>query len=195
MSDSLLQPIDIQEQSISGFNLDLPLSGERIVLRRMKLEDLANFHSYRNDEETAKFQGWSVMSEEAATEFLQNNNIEKIQDGNWFQLAIALKEDDSLVGDLGVCVHIKPGQKRWAELGFTLHPQKRGCGYASEAINVLMDWFCAVAGVTSVSSIVDARNDACIRLLERNDFSRLSSQDTMFKGEMCTEHEYVKLLL
>jgi len=169
---------------------DLALSGELVKLRRLRLSDLSIFHEYRNDEETSRYQGWSVMSEETALKFLADMIQVKIgEDGKWFQLGISSLVDDSLLGDMGVCIHSSEG---WAEVGFTLHPSKRGRGYATDALSTLVEWLFNGMKVERVVSIVDARNTACLSLLKRSEYAEISSEEVTFKGEQGIEYTYEK---
>lgn len=45
-------------------------------------------------------------------------------------------------------------------------------------------------GIRHVFGIVDARNQASIRVLERLGMKLVSSEGAIFKGEPCTEHRY-----
>ena len=65
------------------------------------------------------------------------------RDGEWFQIAI--ERDGVLIGDIGMC----PGEDS-IQLGWTLHPDSRGQGFAIEAVGAVV----AAAGVEAIALVV-----------------------------------------
>ena len=100
----------------------------------------------------------------------------------WFQWAVELKSQRTLIGDVGVGLHDNLMQ---ADLGFTFAPQYRGQGYATEAVRAVLERLFTLQGVRRVSAECDARNLASARLLERVGFTRegLQRSHTWLKGE------------
>lgn len=165
-----------------------PLITERLRVRRLQRPDLARFAAYRADPELARYQGWSAMSEAEALAFIEEmQHAPAFVEEAWLQLAIAQRAEDALVGDIGLCLHAG-GE---AEIGFTLMHEAQGQGLATEALAALMRRLWAQPGVRRVIGITDARNRASIRVLERLGLRLQSQEDTVFKGEPCTELRYV----
>ena len=80
----------------------LPLLTARTRLRRLAVADLAPFQAYRNDPETGRWQGWQPMEDSAASAFLQDVATSPFcTPGHWFQLGIAERDSDALIGDIG----------------------------------------------------------------------------------------------
>src|SRR5205085_7764665 len=76
------------------------LETTRLCLRHFTDADLALFMAYRNDPEVARYQSWEGITASEARAFLQEQ--QKAQPGvpgQWFQIAIELKEGGILVGD------------------------------------------------------------------------------------------------
>ena len=75
----------------------------RLLIRNFKDADLSSFIDYRNDIEVAKYQGWKFpYTEEMGSSFMtQMKDMNTPKQGSWIQFAVALKESDELVGDLG----------------------------------------------------------------------------------------------
>jgi RimJ/RimL family protein N-acetyltransferase len=166
----------------------LPRVGGRIVLRRLRLADLPAFQAYRHDEETGRYQGWTPQPEEEAIAFLeQMNGIPLFLPGEWVQLAIADRQTDTLIGDIGLCV---AGDMASAEIGFTLEPRSRGRGLATEAVEAAIQLVFEQTGVARLIGITDARNFASIGLLKRAGMHRIASATALFRGEQCVEHTY-----
>lgn len=107
--------------------------------------------------------------------------------GRWTQLGIADALTDRLIGDLGV--HIS-ADGRDAALGFTLARAAQGRGLASAAVRMAITLVFEQTAAERIHAQTDARNAACVRLLER--LSRMPPQriDATFRGVPCVELRY-----
>ena len=112
--------------------------------------------------------------------------------GEWFQMAIAQKSTNDLVGDIGVCR--RDDGTRTAEIGFTMAPFAQGRGLGTEAVKEAATMLFAAGHVELIECITDTRNLPSIRLLERLGMRLKRTQDTVFKGEKCTEQVYSLIL-
>lgn len=169
--------------------MELPLYTDRLLLRRFTPEDLIAFQSYRSDPEVGRYQGWEVMSDEAALAFLTDQSLTVFGTaGQWVQVAITHRDTGELIGDIGICVseeHVGV-----VELGFTIARAAQGNGYATETLTALLDELLNMPGVRSVMAVTDARNDASIALLHRVGFAHQSTKSTIFRGQPCDEHTF-----
>ncbi|MBE0693199.1 MAG: GNAT family N-acetyltransferase, partial [Aquamicrobium sp.] len=75
-----------------------------MVLRRLSPADLDAFGAYRADPELGRYQGWQPMDREASLAFLRAMAAEPSAAGAWVQVGIARRDDDRLVGDIGMRV-------------------------------------------------------------------------------------------
>ena len=166
----------------------LPRAGARIVLRRLRRDDLAAFQAYRRDPEVGRWQGWSPQADADARAFIDEMGAAPLfPRGDWVQLAIADRATDRLAGDLGAFV-CADGTS--AELGFTLSPGFQRRGLATEALHEAIALVFAQTAVQRVVCITDARNAASIRVLERAGLRRVATADAVFRGAPCVEHTY-----
>jgi RimJ/RimL family protein N-acetyltransferase len=53
------------------------------------------------------------------------------------------------------------------EIGYTIFPDDRGRGYATEAVTALVDWAARTSAVRVVLATISRGNDASVRVLER----------------------------
>jgi len=113
------------------------------------------------------------------------STAEPFEPGQWFQLGIAERDTNTLIGDVGV--RVAPGEKR-AEVGFTLRPQSRCRGLGGEAVSELLALLFDGVGLCEVIAITDARNLPAVRLLERVGMQRLDTTSSVFRGERCLEY-------
>lgn len=140
----------------------------RLRLRRFRATDALPFCVYRSDPEVARYQGWSAPVPLDVAALL----VKEFAGGDpglpgWFQYAVELKADGSLIGDVGV--HLNDNLMQ-AELGYTLAAGRQGLGYATEAVRAVLGDLFERRGLRRVSAVCDARNTASARLLERVGF-------------------------
>ena len=79
------------------------LHSKRLILRNFRDEDIDSYLVYRNDPEVAKYQDWDIpYSRAQAEKFIKSvKDMNAPKQGDWLQVAIALKETDELIGDIG----------------------------------------------------------------------------------------------
>jgi RimJ/RimL family protein N-acetyltransferase len=174
------------------FNDPLPRSTLRLILRRLGPEDLGSFQMYRRDPSLALYQGWTAMSDTQALAFLSEmRDASFCPPGEWFQLGIAERATNRLIGDIGLCVSSCGNE---AEIGFTLATEFQGRGLATEAVREVLAALVESTNVERVVGITDARNVGSIRLLERVGMHRVATMPTSFRGEPCVEQTYLFVL-
>jgi aminoglycoside 6'-N-acetyltransferase len=167
----------------TGDLADVTLTTERLVIRRFRLTDADALRAYRSDPAVARYQGWAApLSTEEAAELVRIFHEGDPAAPGWFQYAIVLRDEDVLIGDIGVNRH---ENGRQAEIGFTLARAWWGRGYAYEAVSRVLEQLFLVEGLLRVSADADARNEASARLLDRVGFRRegLRRAHTWIKGE------------
>jgi RimJ/RimL family protein N-acetyltransferase len=140
----------------------------RLQLRPLRLADAPVLAAYRSDPDTARFQPWLTPysvddAEKLISEFVTKDPVTP----GWFQYGIALRSDDTLIGDLGVNLDNNGMQ---AEIGYTIAADQQGNGYGTEAVRRILDHLFVAQRLHRVSAECDARNLASARLLKRVGF-------------------------
>ena len=159
------------------------------LLRRLRTSDVASFQAYRSIPELGRYQGWSPMSEASAMAFLDEmNTVSLFTPGEWVLLGIEELNSQRLVGDIGLFL---AADELAAEIGFTLEPAAQGRGIATAAVRAAVQLLFETTKVQHVRGITDSRNGASVRLLGRAGFRHSSTQQTVFRGELCFEEIYV----
>ena len=108
--------------------------------------------------------------------------------GEWFQLGIAERSTDRLIGDIGVC--IRHSEDKHAELGVTLAAESQGQGLGSEAVLQALAMLFESSDITRVVAITDTRNHATVRLLQRVGMKLTETLDSDGCGETRSEHVF-----
>ncbi len=170
------------------------LATVRLILRHFTDADLLPFIAYRNDPEVARYQGWEGISEPEARAFIEEQKmVQPGVPGQWFQIAIELKETGTLVGDCAL--KINEHDNRQAEIGYTVSRAYQGKGIASEVVSCVLDYAFRTLELHRVVAITDCENTASVALLERLGLRREGHfiQNVWFKGKWGDEYLYAML--
>ena len=176
---SLLEPDYRAGQTRKPFGV---IETERLMLRRLRDEDVETLATYRNLPEVAWMQLWEGYTVEEARELVHDCKVtEPFTAGGWFQFGVALKPADELVGDL----YLKMDEAgKQAEVGYTFDPKFQGQGLATEAVRGLLHHAFTERGLHRIWGVTDPRNTPSIRLLQRLGMRQEAhfKKDLWFKG-------------
>ena len=146
---------------------------ERLLLRphrRGDVDDLLVFHS---DPDIVRYVPWEVRTRDEVAAFIEGRMqlLTAPADGAWVVYAIELRTPDGAGHVIGeVLLKRADAAHGVAELGYAIAAHVHGRGIASEAVAAMLDLGATAFGVREVHAIVDERNVASIRLLERFGF-------------------------
>ncbi len=144
---------------------------DRLILRAFSMEDLEPFYEYRSSAELCRFQDFETMTKKEAREFISDlTPFEAPEKGRWYQIAIALKTNNQLIGDCAIKFQDK--QRKIAELGYTIHQNYHGQGFATEAIKRFIFYLKNQFSIHKINAFVDIRNKASIAVLRKLDFQQ-----------------------
>ncbi|WP_183658099.1 GNAT family N-acetyltransferase [Prauserella isguenensis] len=172
----------------------------RLVLRPFEPGDLDALHAIRSREDVNRYLYDRPMSREDAAAKL-SERIERYstlaQPGDTLLLAVALRAPGGEVGELigDVNLHWQHGEHRQAEVGYVLHPDHAGRGFATEATRPLIELAFGELGVHRVYGRLDGRNAASARVLEKLGMRREAHlrENEYVKGEWTDEVVYAVL--
>lgn len=132
---------------------------QRLLLRRARPEDVEAFNAIMRDPRAMRY--WSTPA---------HATLEETRD--WVTSMIeAPAESDDYVVELDGQVIGKAGCWRVPEIGYILHPDHWGKGYAREAMAAVIAHLFATRGLEKIIADVDPRNKASIGLLLRLGFT------------------------
>lgn len=143
---------------------------ERLILLPFTIHDSEALFAYRSDAETNKYQGWIPQSVVDAESFIAKLPAVFDLPESWFQLAIRNKQTNELIGDLGI--HFMGDDQQQCELGCTIGKAWHNQGFATEAMQAIINHLFTERNKHRISASVDPNNTASIKLLERLGFRK-----------------------
>lgn len=151
-----------------NFNPFPNLETERLFLRRVVVEDVAEIFALRSNKELMKYIPRPVIkTNEEALEHIAmiDQKIKAKESINW---AITSKSDLKLIGIIGY-YRIKLEHFR-SEIGYMLLPEYHGKEIIPEAIKATLDYGFGIMKLHSVEAIIDLENFASERVLQKTGF-------------------------
>ena len=88
------------------------------------------------------------------------------------------RQTNSVVGDIGF---MGPPEGGSVEIGFSVIPDRRRRGYASEAARAIVDWALRQPSIGHVTARSDLDNEASSRVLQAVGFSRIDQTDRVVR--------------
>lgn len=144
-----------------------PLRTERLLLRPFTTGDFEAAFPIYSSADVARYLYWDPRTAAEVREVLERktHSTRIAADGDGLSLAILVEESGDLVGDCSLTLLSRA--HRQGEIGFLLHPDHQGYGYATEAAQVLLRLAFEDLGLHRVVGRLEARNAASARVLER----------------------------
>ena len=167
---------------------------ERLVLRPFEPGDLAAVHDIHRRPEMVRW-----LYEEAARTLEEDRpwlegRIRRVRFGlTGDGLGFAAVHDGTVIGDLSLT--LSSAEHRQGEIGFLVHPDHQGRGYATEAAGALLDLAFDTFALHRAVGRLEARNVASARVLEKLGMRRegLLVENELVKGEWQSEAVYAAL--
>ncbi|HEX4444329.1 MAG TPA: GNAT family protein [Galbitalea sp.] len=148
-----------------------PIHTDRLTIRLMTERDVDDIHSYQSREDVCRYLLFDPRTREQVAEKVAKHaaatTLEK--DGDYWQLALELPvtggAPSRVIGDLYFTIASLANSK--AEIGWSMHPDFHGNGYASEGATAVLKLAFDVLRLHRVVAELDPRNDASVALCKR----------------------------
>lgn len=166
---------------------------QRLTLRPIELKDRIEVYKYRSNPEISQHLSFVPESLEDVDHFITKNPKEFNLPETWFQLVIVLKETNEVIGDIGV--HFFGKEHKQIELGYTLSSLHQNKGFASEAIEDVIDFLFTDLNKHRIVLSIDPENKASIKLAARLGFRKEGHfvKSLFFKNQWVDDVVYVLL--
>ncbi len=172
---------------------------DRLRLRLLTTADVDDVLSYQSREDVCRYLLFEPRTKELVAEFVGRFALATTldKDGDYLQIAIELPAAADararVIGD--IYFTIKDLENSRGEIGWSMHPDFAGRGYASEAATAILDLAFGTLRLHRVMAELDPRNTSSIALCKRLGMREEAYfvQDLMFKGEWADTGQYAIL--
>lgn len=164
----------------------VPVETPRLLIRPYRAEDLAALHDIHCRADVVRYVSWPAhASLEDSRLLLQTRRAVSglATDGDKLVLAVTDKQNAQLLGEVALILNDRALLQ--GEIGFILHPDHQGHGYAHEAAKAMLEIGFGAVGLRRIIGRCDARNTASAGLMEKLGMRREAHfrQSEWIKGE------------
>ncbi len=158
-----------------GTSLDSPtIRTERLVIRPHRLSDAAAWFDIQSDEGVTRFLSWPHRNRAQSLQHLKDRTRRTRLSQADDMLALAIKHNGTLIGDLTIHLRTVHPDFRSAEIGWILASAHGGSGLATEAVGAVTDTLFDTLNVKWVFAVVDERNARSFALASRLGFTEVN---------------------
>ena len=144
------------------------LTTERLVLRRVTVNDDKEIFFQRSDKSMNKYVG-NALAQTIDDARAWMGKIDTIIDTNeGISWGVTLKGDDKLVG--GFCYWNWEKEQEKAEIGFSIYPQHQNKGLMQEILQTGLKFGFEYMGLKTIEAYTHLENAASIKVLEKSGF-------------------------
>jgi RimJ/RimL family protein N-acetyltransferase len=162
-----------------------PLVTDRLDLRPYTKDDLSALHDMFGREDVCRYLRWEPMDLDAARTLLERR-VKQVHFGAQGDGILAAAEERAtgrMIGEF--MLQLTDAESRQGEIGWSLHPDAQGRGFATEGARELIRLGFEELGLHRIEAESDARNAASLRVMERLGMRREAHfiEDEFLKGE------------
>jgi len=172
-------------QSPAGYFFSLPvLETERLVLRPLLRKDAEDIFSYASDPEVARYVLWDPHRSVAETRAYIRYIRSLYRHGLPSSWAVVLRNSGSVIGTIGFMWYSETNSA--AEIGYSFSRAEWNRGYATEALNAVINSVFSALPLNRLEAQHDIRNPASGRVMEKCGMVRegILRQRIRNKGEL-----------
>ncbi|TDD57537.1 N-acetyltransferase [Kribbella antibiotica] len=145
-----------------------PLNGELTVLREFRGSDLDDYLSVFGDDRVTDWMAFASYDRARAEKSLATLLERSAQaDRPDYMLAVTRRDDDRMIG----FVRLAPGVHKNAKLGYGVHADHWGHGYATDTARTMLEFGFDTLGLHRITAAIGPENAASIAVVKRLGFS------------------------
>jgi RimJ/RimL family protein N-acetyltransferase len=180
---------------IRPFELRGPIETSRLRLRPFVSGDLDALSSYQSRDDVTRYLLWGARSRDEVRHGLELKIAATAirSEGDFLAVAAESVQTGEIVGD--IVLGFESEEHMQGEIGYIVHPDHQGLGYATEMARPLLRIAFEDLGLHRVTGALDARNAASARVLEKLGMRREAHlvENAFVKGEWQSELIYAIL--
>lgn len=174
---------------------EYPVRTDRLLLRPFRGDDLDGLYAIQSLPAVARYLYWEARTlDEVRIVLADRIKQDRIaEEGEKLNLALQRRDTGALIGDVNLVWLSRP--HRQGEIGFDLHPDHHGQGFAREATIEMLRLGFENLGLHRIIGRCDGRNRASARVLEKLGMRREAHlrENEIVKGEWTDEMVYAML--
>lgn len=152
---------------------------DRLLVREFEWKDWETTHVYAQLPEVSQYQHWGPNTKADTQAFLREAlAYQKQQPRFQHEWCVCLKDDGTHIGGCGA--FIDSAQPTQGLIGYLLHPQYWGQGFATEIVAYLLPYCREQLHLEKISATCDTRNIASQRVLEKSGFVQTARREKDF---------------
>ncbi|MDD7970848.1 GNAT family N-acetyltransferase [Roseinatronobacter alkalisoli] len=152
-------------------DFDLPIVTDRLLLRPFEPSDRPAYDAYHSRPDVYRFLYMPVPTGQALdAQFLSVLPGRFTEDGDTFRLAVTRKDDAVVLGEVLLKIANKAALQ--GEVGYIFNPDYAGKGYATEAVQAMVDTGFRKCGFHRIFARLDPLNTGSVGVMERLKFRR-----------------------
>jgi RimJ/RimL family protein N-acetyltransferase len=180
---------------IRPFELRGPIETPRLRLRPFVTGDLDALFSYQSRDDVTRYLEWGARSRDEVRQSVELKIAATAirSEGDFLALAAESASTGEIVGD--IVLGFVSEEHLQGEIGYIVHPDHQGLGYATEMARPLLRIAFEALGLHRVAGVLEARNAASARVLEKLGMRREAHliENEFGKGEWHSELIYAIL--
>lgn len=180
---------------VRPFELRASIETSRLRLRPFVAGDLDALFAYQSRDDVTRYLYWGARSRDEVQHALELKIAATAirAEGDFLALAVESASTGEVVGD--VVLGLASEEHAHGEVGYIVHPDHHGLGYATEMARPLLRIAFDDLGLHRVTGVLDARNTASARVLEKIGMRREAHllENELVKGEWQSEVIYAIL--
>ncbi|WP_105615908.1 GNAT family N-acetyltransferase [Vallitalea okinawensis] len=152
--------------SVEELMKNLPvIETERVLLRKVSEEDVADIFEYASNPNVARYASWSNHNTLEDSKRVVDYYVNAYKSHSCLIWGVVNKSDNKLIGTAGY-VNINQNSCR-GEIGYTLNEAFWGKGYASEIARKLVDFGFSSMHLHRIEGICHVDNHPSVRVMEK----------------------------
>ena len=172
-----------------------PIETERLKLRPLTGADYDALYAYQSREDVTRLLYWGPRTPDEVREALERKiaSVAISTEGDVIALGVVLKDTGELIGDF--VLEFVSQEHRQGEIGYIIHPDHQGHGYATEAGRELLRIAFEDLKLHRVVGRTQPRNVGSSRVLEKLGMRREAHlvENEFVRGEWQSELVYAML--
>ena len=180
-----------------------PIRTARLLLRPLREDDLEDVMAYRGRSDVCRWVPFEPMSRSEVLDRIRTSRDQLTDEGQALTAGVELAPSAAVDGQparrgpvIGDVVLIwRSREHATGEIGYVFHPDHGGQGFATEAVNALLDIAFGTYRFHRVTARIDTRNLASLRLAERVGMRQEAHlvENEWFKGAWSDVIDYAML--